>query len=73
MLNVTISAQSNISGKVIDGLSKEPLPFVTIFFNLERTKGTRADINGKFVVHPQRVDSLFFSYVGYEKKAIKVP
>ncbi|SDE23599.1 DUF5686 and carboxypeptidase-like regulatory domain-containing protein [Pedobacter soli] len=54
-----------VSGTVRDAVSKEPLPYVSVFFK-GTTIGTQTDLNGNYVlssVSPQ--EGLSFNYVGY--------
>ncbi|HRW99744.1 MAG TPA: carboxypeptidase-like regulatory domain-containing protein, partial [Cyclobacteriaceae bacterium] len=56
-----------MSGKIIDGDSKETLPFANIFIN-NTTIGTAANENGDFTLKnvPFGVHELVVSYVGYK-------
>lgn len=59
-------------GTVKDAQTKEPLPFVNIFIKGTKT-GTITDINGKYKIETKESgDSLIISYVGYQRKAIKI-
>ncbi len=62
-----VNAQEQIlSGKVIDSLSREVLPFVNITIN-NTFQGTTADIDGKFTVRFKgNIEFLKFSYIGYD-------
>ncbi|KIA92391.1 membrane protein [Pedobacter kyungheensis] len=54
-----------VSGTVRDAVSKEPLPYVSVFFK-GTTIGTQTDLNGNYAlssVSPQ--EGLSFNYVGY--------
>lgn len=58
--------QSMVNGKVVDGQTKETLPFVQIV-NQDSSKYTQTDIEGNFEWMLESRDSvLFFSFVGYE-------
>lgn len=59
-----------VSGTVFDSKTKEPLPFVNIGVN-NSSYGTSSDIDGKFSIK-YKVNSLQFSYVGYEPKTVAV-
>lgn len=64
--------QNKVTGKVIDKLTKEPLPFVSIGV-LGQKKGTLTDENGKFIIFiNKKTDTLVVSYVGYHKLLYKV-
>ncbi len=76
MLCFTFSAFSQttkVSGKIVDAITREPLPFVNIVFT--RTSiGVASDIEGNFSISTTTpVDSVSVSYVGYNKltRAIK--
>jgi len=63
----------NFKAVVQDAETQEALPFVNIGFNNQGTLGTSTDIDGYFTV-PESVDlqSLTFSYLGYERLTITV-
>lgn len=63
-------AWGQVSGTVLDSKTKEPLPFVNIGVN-NSSYGTSSDIDGKFSIK-YKVNSLQFSYVGYEPKTVAV-
>lgn len=67
------SAQKfSVGGKVVDSSTGEPLAFVNIIIN-DGKHGGATDIDGKFnLKYPQKIHSLTFSYVGYEKQNITV-
>lgn len=55
-----------VTGRVIDSKTGEPLPFVNIIVNKGNTGGS-TDIDGKFFLRTgEEIQSLRFSYVGYE-------
>ncbi len=66
-------AQKNISGKVVDEVTKEPLAFCSIIFNNNPKTGATSDIDGKFEYHCD-YDILFIkcSFIGYEAQNIPV-
>jgi hypothetical protein len=61
-------------GKVIDERTREILPFVHISYaEAEKNKGNISDIDGKFEIEISDIpNELIFSYIGYEKKIIKI-
>ena len=66
------SAQSHIEGQVLDAQTREPLPFVNVTYNGMKG-GTTGDIDGYFILDVEaNIQSLQFSYVGYQKKSIQV-
>ncbi|MCK6649681.1 MAG: DUF5686 and carboxypeptidase regulatory-like domain-containing protein, partial [Bacteroidia bacterium] len=68
------SAQTTkVSGKIVDAITREPLPFVNIIFK-GTTIGATSDIEGKYTISATvKVDSLVVSYIGYTKvtRAVK--
>jgi hypothetical protein len=55
-----------ITGTVRDAVTKETLPYVSIFFNETRT-GTQTDLDGNFKISTNEdYNKLKFNYVGYE-------
>jgi len=66
-------AQTKVSGKIVDAITREPLPFVNVIFKGTST-GATTDIEGNYSMSTtQPVDSIIISYVGYNKvtRAIK--
>ena len=61
-----------LSGRVIDVDSLQPLPSVHIFRQSD-SLGTISSENGYFSIILQPTDSLIFSAVNYERKAIAIP
>lgn len=60
-------AQTVVTGRVTDGVSGEPLPYVTISGNNVKL-GTVSDFDGLFKIETSLViDSLVATYMGYEK------
>jgi len=73
MLSVNVSAQkmTRVYGKVVDAQTKEPLPFVTIFF-VGKNIGVTTDYNGEYEIETQWASNkLGASYLGY-KDAFKI-
>ena len=63
---------TKVKGKVIDKDTKEPLPFVNIFF-VGATIGTTTDFDGNYSMSSQwATDELGASFVGYNTQNIKV-
>lgn len=69
-----LSAQTTkVSGKIVDAITREPLPFVNIVFKGTTVGGT-SDVEGYFsIATDTKVDSIMISYIGYSKftRAIK--
>jgi hypothetical protein len=63
----TFSQVAELSGRVVDFKSLEPLPFANVFIN-NTTIGTSTDVNGEFILKgiPLGSAELVFSYVGYQ-------
>ena len=68
-LTLCLSGQNLIKGVVTDKFSKEKLAFVNVVVNKTGTLGTTTDIDGNFVIKSKdKINTLTFSFVGYEKK-----
>lgn len=64
-------AQQQVSGKVIDGATQEPLPGVNI--QIEGTStGTMTDFEGNYSLEVPENADLVFSYLGYITKQVNV-
>jgi hypothetical protein len=61
-----------IKGRVVDAASGKPMPFVNIRFN-DGNSGTATDIDGKFSINGNDINTLKFSFVGYKDTVIAVP
>jgi hypothetical protein len=67
-----ISQFINVSGKVIDSITKEPLAFVNIIYDKKGT-GTVSSIDGNFdILTGQKPEILRLSYVGYYTKIVNL-
>lgn len=67
------SQTTKVSGKIVDAVTREPLPFVNIVFT-GTTIGAATDIEGNYsLTTTTRVDSITVSYIGYNKltRAVK--
>jgi hypothetical protein len=70
--NLAIAQSTKVSGKVVDFISREPLPFINVVFK-GTTAGTTTDFDGNFSISTDKnCDSLLFSFIGYDRLAIKV-
>ena len=60
---------TKVSGKIVDAISREPLPFVNVL--LKGTKsGANSDIEGNYTVSTsEKCDSIIISYIGYNRLA----
>ena len=73
VFNTSINAQNRINGIVVDDKTNERLAFVNIVINDDGTLGTTTDIDGNFSIKTKKeINSLTFSFVGYEKKTIDI-
>ncbi|MBX7182589.1 MAG: DUF5686 and carboxypeptidase regulatory-like domain-containing protein [Bacteroidia bacterium] len=64
---------TRISGQIIDGKTKEPLPFVNIILQ-GTTIGTHTDMEGNYLIETSfPTDTIIASFIGYttQKKAIR--
>ncbi len=69
---LTFAQHYSCSGRVYDSNTKEALAFVNIVANNSKT-GTSSDIDGKFtVISNEKIDSLKFSYVGYQSRTVHI-
>ncbi len=69
--SLVVTAQTKVTGKVIGGDDKQPIPSATV-----KIKGTNAgivtDINGNFSLSAKVGDVLVISYIGYQAKSVPV-
>lgn len=67
------SQTGQISGKVLDSKTQEPLPFANVFIN-NTTIGVAADANGEFTLKnlPIGIADVVFSFVGYKSYQTKL-
>src|SRR5437868_4855252 len=74
LLPVSLMAQTySLQGKVIDSITGEKLPFVTVLVNETNISGTSTDIDGNFTVKSTKpITALRVSYVGYYQKKIVI-
>jgi carboxypeptidase-like protein len=69
----TISAAQEkiiIRGVVLSDDTMEPLPFAHIIID---STGTTSNLYGKFALKANKLDTLHFSYIGYQKKNFIIP
>ena len=57
--------------KIVDGITKEPLPFTTIQ-SLSKKEGFFTDENGFILLNLSQTDTIHISYVGYKSINIVV-
>ncbi|WP_199118791.1 DUF5686 and carboxypeptidase-like regulatory domain-containing protein [Pedobacter sp. ASV28] len=65
-ISSAFAQKTTITGTVRDAVTKETLPYVSIFFN-DTKIGTQTDIDGNFKISTlENYNKLKFNYVGYE-------
>ena len=68
LITCSVQAQFEITGRIIDGTTKKPLPFASISTSNSFSVG---DVDGNFILNNIRVsDSITVSYVGFESQKI---
>ncbi len=63
-----------ISGKIVDNVTDDPLPFATVAIK-NKPRGTVTNFNGFFAMNisgEELLDTLVFSYLGYLNRAIPI-
>jgi len=62
-----------LSGRILDSQTQEPLPFAHIFIN-NTTIGTTSDVNGNFLLQnvPAGSNEVIYSFIGYQSYTAKV-
>ena len=66
-VSILTAQETKVSGKIVDAITLEPLPFVNIIFKGTNT-GTTSDIDGTYSMStPLKADSIIISFVGYNK------
>ncbi|EFK56997.1 SusC/RagA family TonB-linked outer membrane protein [Sphingobacterium spiritivorum] len=69
---LTFAQQKQVSGKVIDAATKEPLPGVSVLL-MGQNSGISTDNSGNFTLKDVREgQSLVFSFLGYTSQTVKV-
>ncbi|MCB0477396.1 MAG: carboxypeptidase-like regulatory domain-containing protein [Crocinitomicaceae bacterium] len=70
--NLSVAQGTVVEGFIRDGITKERLPFVNIQFK-GTSIGTMSDTSGYYMIKTKTsVDSLVFSFLGYQTAAIKI-
>ncbi len=59
----------NVTGVVVDAKTKEPMPFVNVYY--QGSVGVQTDTLGKYSI-PKQAGTLCFSYVGYTTKRVPI-
>lgn len=66
-------AQTVLKGKVVEKVTKLPVPFATIIYsNHSHTSGVIADVNGEFIINDAVVDQITVSCVGYRSYVMPI-
>ncbi len=68
-----VFGQYNITGKVIDANTKNPLVAANVFLKSDFSKGTQTDADGTFKLNSIfQHDTLLITYIGYQEKYFPV-
>src|SRR5436305_6061010 len=71
MITRTYGQTTSVTGVVIDAVTKERVPYVSVYF--KNGVGTTADSSGHFeIITDKDVSQLFFSYIGYAIKKVDI-
>ncbi len=71
-INASFAQGTSVTGKVFDEKTKEPLPFINVYFK-DKKIGGKSDGYGKYKLSsPNKESSVFFSSMGFETKEIKI-
>lgn len=61
-----------VTGRVVDSITQEPLPFVNILYNSDG-QGVVSDLEGGFSISmTKKIEFLEFRYMGYERKIMPI-
>lgn len=76
LLFVAIDAlcqSGQLSGRILDSQTQEPLPFAHIFIN-NTTIGTTSDVDGNFLLQnvPVGINEVIYSFMGYQSYTAKL-
>ena len=70
---LTASAQMQISGKVTNAESGEPIPGVSIVVQSQTSIGTTTDMDGNYSLQvPSNAETLVFSFVGMQTQEVSI-
>ena len=67
----TMSYAQEVTGKVMDGETSQPLPGASVIVK-GTTTGVVTDFNGEYTISASTGDVLVFSYVGFETQEVEV-
>jgi hypothetical protein len=72
LFQTAFSQTTKVSGKIVDAITREPLPFVNILFKGTTVGGT-TDFEGNYSISTVlKTDSIIVSYVGYNRLVRKI-
>ena len=67
-----IAQTTSVEGRIFDGETGEPLPFVTVSFK-GTNEGTTSDIDGRYALRTnERVGRIHISFLGYLSQTIQI-
>src|SRR6056297_3784351 len=67
------SAQMQISGKVTNAETGEPIPGVSVVVKSQTTIGTTTDMDGNYSIEvPSDAETLVFSFVGMQTREVSI-
>ena len=68
-----VISQTQLKGKIIEKISKLPIPFASVVYQKQsHQKCVISDVHGKFEINESNVSSISVSSVGYKQKKIQV-
>ncbi len=68
----TALAQTSVKGIIIDSKTKEPIPFVNVYFR-GATQGVATDLEGRYTIHSDKLQpEILFSFLGYKTVVRKI-
>ena len=67
-----LAQTTSVEGRIFDGETGEPLPFVTVSFK-GTNEGTTSDIDGRYALRTnERVGRIHISFLGYLSQTIQI-
>ena len=71
LCSIAISAQTTISGTLLDAETREPIAGANVLVP-NATIGVATDKSGNFTITSHRIDKLTFSFIGYKTQTIEI-
>mgnify|MGYP006299586385 FL=1 len=73
-VGISASAQNQITGKVTNAETGEPIPGATIVVKGQTTVGTSTDMDGNYTLRgvPSNAETLVYSFVGMQRKEVPI-